>query len=108
MTLESKTQLPRRLLVALVRGYRLLLSPWLGNACRFQPTCSAYTIEALERHGAVAGVYLGALRIARCHPWCPGGLDPVPSVLPRVFGRPGASADRGPHSLISSSTSDRP
>ena len=100
--------LPRRLLVALVRSYRLLLSPWLGNACRFEPTCSVYTIEALDRHGAVAGAYLGACRIARCHPWCAGGIDPVPSVLPRIFGEQRARTDPSPRALTPSSTSDRP
>jgi putative membrane protein insertion efficiency factor len=71
----------KHLLVALVRGYRLLLSPVLGNACRFTPTCSQYAIEALERHGAAAGTYLTAARIARCHPFCQGGHDPVPDKL---------------------------
>ncbi|NBQ87195.1 MAG: membrane protein insertion efficiency factor YidD [Betaproteobacteria bacterium] len=77
----------RAALIALVRGYRLLLSPWLGQACRFEPTCSAYTLTALQQHGALGGTYLGALRIARCHPWCDGGLDPVPERLhaPRWF-----------------------
>lgn len=74
--------LPRRLLILLVRGYRLLLKPWLGNACRFEPTCSAYTLEALERHGAWRGVALGGWRILRCHPWCDGGIDPVPAPSP--------------------------
>lgn len=68
----------KRLLIAVVRLYRLLLSPWVGGQCRFYPTCSQYTIEALERHGAAAGSYLGAVRILRCHPWCAGGHDPVP------------------------------
>jgi putative membrane protein insertion efficiency factor len=68
----------KRLLIALVRLYRALLSPWVGGQCRFYPTCSAYTIEALDRHGAAAGSYLGAMRILRCHPWCEGGHDPVP------------------------------
>ncbi|MDF1486324.1 membrane protein insertion efficiency factor YidD [Ramlibacter sp. H39-3-26] len=69
----------RRLLIALVRAYRLLLSPWLGSACRFEPTCSAYALQALERHGAVAGSCLVLRRLARCHPWCDGGHDPVPA-----------------------------
>ncbi len=69
----------KRLLIALVRGYRLLLSPWVGGQCRFYPTCSAYTIEALEKHGAAAGSYLGAVRILRCQPWCQGGHEPVPA-----------------------------
>lgn len=77
----------RRLLMALVRGYRLVLSPWLGSACRFFPTCSAYSLQALEQHGAGAGTYLTVARIARCHPWCEGGLDPVPDATPRLFTR---------------------
>lgn len=74
-------------LLGLVRGYRFFLKPWLGNACRFEPTCSAYAMGALERHGAAAGTYLAAARIARCHPWCDGGLDPVPEQPPRLFTR---------------------
>ncbi|MBS0445013.1 MAG: membrane protein insertion efficiency factor YidD [Proteobacteria bacterium] len=86
MTLLSPLlRFPRRLLIALVRGYRLLLSPWLGNACRFEPTCSVYAIEALERHGAVAGTGLAVYRLCRCHPFCAGGPDPVPDALPRLF-----------------------
>jgi putative membrane protein insertion efficiency factor len=68
-------------LVTLVRGYRLLLSPWLGSSCRFEPTCSMYALEALTRHGAARGGYLTLRRLARCHPWCVGGHDPVPSTL---------------------------
>lgn len=68
----------QRLLVGLLRLYRLLLSPWLGGGCRFAPTCSLYAIEAIERHGAAAGSYLAARRVLRCHPWCDGGIDPVP------------------------------
>ena len=75
----------RALLVALVKGYRLFLSPWLGSSCRFTPTCSAYSLEALERHGAAAGTYLTVARIARCQPWCKGGHDPVPLEKPRLF-----------------------
>lgn len=78
----------RWLLMAAVRGYRLLLSPWLGNACRFEPTCSAYALQALERHGAAAGSYLTLRRIARCQPWCEGGCDPVPDAPPRLFSGP--------------------
>jgi len=77
--------LPRRLLMGLVQGYRLLLSPWLGSTCRFTPTCSAYALEALDRHGAGAGSYLTLRRLARCHPWCDGGHDPVPDTRPRLF-----------------------
>ena len=69
----------QRLLLTLVKGYRLLLSPWLGSVCRFTPTCSAYAAQALEQHGAAKGSYLTLRRIGRCHPWCAGGHDPVPS-----------------------------
>lgn len=79
----------QRLLVLLVRGYRLLLKPWLGNACRFEPTCSAYALEALQRHGGIAGASLSAGRLLRCHPWCAGGCDPVPEAPPRLFTRLG-------------------
>ncbi|HXZ49658.1 MAG TPA: membrane protein insertion efficiency factor YidD [Usitatibacter sp.] len=67
-----------RFLVALVRAYRYLLSPWWGNQCRFSPTCSQYAIEAIGRHGAWAGSWLALRRVARCHPWHQGGYDPVP------------------------------
>ena len=75
----------KAVLLALVRGYRLLLSPWLGSACRFEPTCSIYALQALEAHGAAAGSYLTVARLARCHPWCAGGTDPVPIARPRLF-----------------------
>ena len=69
------------LLMTLVRGYRLLLSPWLGSSCRFEPTCSVYSLHALELHGAARGSYLTLHRLVRCHPWCVGGHDPVPPAL---------------------------
>jgi len=83
--LASLMQLPARALMLLVRGYRFFLSPWLGSACRFEPTCSAYSLQALEKHGAAAGTYLTLHRLARCGPWCPGGHDPVPDRAPRLF-----------------------
>ncbi|HEX7891963.1 MAG TPA: membrane protein insertion efficiency factor YidD [Ramlibacter sp.] len=86
----------KRALITLVKGYRLLLSPWIGSACRFTPTCSLYSLEALERHGAVAGTYLTAARIARCHPWCAGGPDPVPEDKPRLFSRWGFQQKKTP------------
>lgn len=77
----------KTLLIGLVSGYRLLLSPWLGSGCRFEPTCSRYALGALERHGAGVGSYLTIARLARCHPWCEGGSDPVPHDKPRLFSR---------------------
>ena len=74
-------RLPQQLLMAAVHGYRYLLKPWLGNACRFEPTCSAYALQALQRHGALRGSALAGWRILRCHPWCDGGCDPVPDTL---------------------------
>lgn len=73
----------KALLIAPIRFYRYFLSPWVGHQCRFTPTCSAYAIEAIEKHGAVRGLWLGACRIGRCNPWCEGGLDPVPEEHPR-------------------------
>jgi putative membrane protein insertion efficiency factor len=67
-----------KLLVLLIQAYRYTLSPMLGRSCRFFPSCSEYAIEALQRHGAVRGTWLATKRITRCHPWHPGGFDPVP------------------------------
>ena len=67
-----------RIIALPVRAYRLVASPWVGHGCRFQPTCSAYALEALDRHGAARGSYLMVRRICRCHPLNPGGHDPVP------------------------------
>jgi len=67
-----------RLLVWLVRGYQLLVSPMLGQNCRFYPTCSNYAVQALRTHGAGRGSWLALRRVCRCHPWNPGGVDPVP------------------------------
>jgi putative membrane protein insertion efficiency factor len=76
---------PCRALLLLVRGYRYFLSPWIGNVCRYEPTCSAYALQALQRHGAAAGSWLAAGRVLRCNPWCQGGCDPVPERAPRLF-----------------------
>ena len=66
------------LLLRVIRAYRLALSPWWGGQCRFSPTCSLYAEEAIERHGPARGAWLATKRICRCHPWSPGGYDPVP------------------------------
>jgi putative membrane protein insertion efficiency factor len=68
--------LPRSLLIATVRGYQWTLSPLIGQHCRFEPTCSAYFILAVQKYGAVRGAWRGGLRICRCHPFQPGGYDP--------------------------------
>jgi putative membrane protein insertion efficiency factor len=70
--------LAARLLVALIRLYQVLISPWLGPACRFEPTCSRYAIEAVERYGVWRGGWLAVRRVGRCHPFGGYGLDPVP------------------------------
>ena len=75
----------QRVLMGLVRGYRLVLSPWLGNVCRFEPTCSVYALQALDAHGAAAGSYLSLRRLVRCQPFCAGGCDPVPAEPPALF-----------------------
>lgn len=66
------------LLLKIIRGYQLFLSPVLGSSCRFAPTCSCYTHKAIEVHGAIKGTWLGIKRIGRCHPFNEGGYDPVP------------------------------
>jgi putative membrane protein insertion efficiency factor len=68
----------RALLLALVRGYQYFLRPMLGSNCRFAPSCSDYALEAIGKHGALRGSWLAVRRIARCHPYHPGGYDPVP------------------------------
>lgn len=70
--------LPKKTLIGLVNVYRLLISPSLGSNCRFEPSCSAYSLQALNQHGALTGSYLTLRRLVRCHPWCDGGNDPVP------------------------------
>jgi putative membrane protein insertion efficiency factor len=76
--MTAPSGLVARALVAVVRAYRLLLSPLLGPRCRFAPSCSAYAVEALMLHGAVRGGLLSVRRLLRCHPFHPGGHDPVP------------------------------
>lgn len=68
----------RALLLALLRAYQFLLSPWIGGSCRYWPTCSEYAREAIETHGAGRGSYMALARLARCHPYSAGGVDPVP------------------------------
>lgn len=68
--------IPSKVLIACVRVYQVCISPWLGNNCRFRPSCSQYFIESVQKRGAVVGSWRGLLRICKCHPWHPGGDDP--------------------------------
>ncbi|MCU1542161.1 MAG: yidD [Microbacteriaceae bacterium] len=69
---------PRNICVLILRVYRAVISPLYGDVCRYYPSCSSYTLQAIQHHGVVRGVWLGSLRIARCHPWAAGGIDDVP------------------------------
>ena len=73
---QSLTGLATWLLICLVRSYQLAISPWLGENCRFTPSCSEYFIGAVKKHGALLGTLRGLRRVGRCHPWHPGGYDP--------------------------------
>ena len=68
----------KKILLLIIRGYQLILSPMLGSNCRYYPTCSCYTHTAIEKYGAIKGSWLGIKRISRCHPWAEGGIDLVP------------------------------
>ena len=68
----------RLLLVALLTGYRRVVSPLYGPVCRYYPSCSAYALESVQKHGSLKGLWLALRRVGRCHPWAAGGLDPVP------------------------------
>ncbi len=81
-TRTAAARLAAVLLLGAIRGYRWLLSPLLGPRCRYLPTCSAYALEAIERHGAWRGLHLAVARVLRCHPWGGSGYDPVPEAPP--------------------------
>lgn len=91
-------------LVGALHAYRLLLRAHLGNRCRFEPTCSVYAIEAVERHGAATGSLLAAGRLLRCHPWCEAGFDPVPAHRPSLFGARMRQAGRSTRSPVPASS----
>ena len=84
---------PSAAVVLALRAYRLLVSPLYGDTCRFYPSCSAYALEAVERHGVMRGGWLAVRRLARCHPWNPGGVDHVPPVAEQAQAQ--ADADPG-------------
>ena len=85
-------QIPERCLRALVRGYQRTLSPFIGNQCRFHPSCSHYALDALAQYGAIRGVWLTVRRLLRCHPFNPGGFDPVPEATASSAPRTGAES----------------
>ena len=78
LALTIVKSLPAFALKFLIKGYKILISPYLGTNCRFHPTCSTYAIEAVEKHGALKGAALSVKRISKCHPFNPGGVDLVP------------------------------
>ena len=80
--MQNLLRTPQKLLIVLVRGYQRFISPGLPPSCRFYPSCSQYALEALQRHGALKGTLLAARRLTRCHPFNPGGDDPVPERWP--------------------------
>jgi putative membrane protein insertion efficiency factor len=90
---QARPSAAARVLMALITGYRRFVSPLLGARCRFAPSCSAYALEAVREHGALRGTWLAVRRIGRCHPFNPGGFDPVPPALHGRRSRPeGASS----------------
>jgi putative membrane protein insertion efficiency factor len=86
----------KHLLIALLKAYRLVISPLYGNVCRYYPSCSAYALQAVQTHGAARGSWLAGRRLLSCHPWARGGYDPVPGTDP-VFDREHRSGHVGHH-----------
>jgi putative membrane protein insertion efficiency factor len=82
MPAALRAQSVKKPVIQLLRGYKLVISPLLGQRCRFYPSCSEYTMQAIDRFGVIRGGWLGAKRIGRCHPLHPGGMDPVPETWP--------------------------
>ncbi|SDH55608.1 hypothetical protein SAMN04489720_1603 [Agrococcus jejuensis] len=70
--------IPRNVCIAILVAYRAIVSPLYGDVCRYYPSCSSYTLQAIQQHGAVRGIWMGARRIVRCHPWAAGGVDDIP------------------------------
>lgn len=94
-----------RVLMALVRAYQLVVSPWFAPRCKYYPSCSTYAITALRVHGPVRGTALAVWRLLRCNPWSPGGVDPVP---PRRSARAPDSRDRPPADRASAGSTSAP
>ena len=101
---------PRNICVAILDVYRAVISPIYGDVCRYYPSCSRYTLTAIQQHGVVRGVWLGTVRLARCHPWAKGGIDDVPRSPDRhaVLGRGGFVLARESHDSARSCHCDPP
>ncbi len=104
-TMDVLRRTPQCLLLGLVQCYRLFFKAWLGSACRFEPSCSAYALQALQQHGAARGAWLTTTRLLRCHPYCAGGCDPVPKA-PRAAA--GLFSGLGLHSPAAPPAADAP
>lgn len=76
---------PRNACIAVLTAYRKVISPLYGDVCRYYPSCSSYTLQAIQHHGVVKGVWFGSRRLARCHPWAKGGIDDIPTARTRFF-----------------------
>ena len=96
---ETLLLVPRNACVAVLDAYRAVISPLYGDVCRYYPSCSRYTLTAIQQHGVIRGVALGAVRLIRCHPWAKGGIDdvPIPRRIHAVLGRGGFVLRREPH-----------
>ena len=92
--MTSLARVPRLVLVAVVRSYQLVISPWTAPTCKYYPSCSSYAVTALERHGALSGSWLAVRRLGRCHPWSDGGIDDVPPVVRSSGDHPDDRPDR--------------
>ena len=94
------SRIPQLVLVAVLRVYQAVISPMTGPSCRYYPSCSSYALLAVQRHGAIRGTWLAVKRVARCHPWTPGGVDDVP---PARGAEPQTCADVHAHDRARSS-----
>ena len=97
MVLARVRRLPALLLVGLVRVYQMFISPLTPPSCRYYPSCSSYAVVALQRHGLLRGGWLAARRLARCHPWTPGGIDDVPPARDHMLAHPEGLHAHGAH-----------
>lgn len=103
----TPTRWPAGVARAIIRAYQLTLSPFIGNQCRFHPSCSHYALQAVDRHGAVRGGWLAVKRLGRCHPFNPGGFDPVPGCQDPGCPAPDCTAPAGAESRSMATNNNR-